>query len=123
VQLVGGDVEAHQLAGEVLGVDELVGELLLVALGGFEQPLQLLDAGGVGAHRRGGSPPRPHHLLHHLGELRRLAEQGTQLRQGVGQLGLRQPRRGGVAALGGDGRLGEGGAQAGRALKRCVSTG
>ena len=114
VELVGGHVEAHQLAGEVLGVDELVAELLLVALRRLEHALELLDARGVGAHGRGRRLPRAHHLLlHHLGELLRLAEQGAQLRQGFRQLGLRQLRRGGVAALGGEGRLREGGAQAG----------
>src|SRR6202023_2874010 len=54
-QLVGGDVEVHQPAALVLGVDEARGELLDVRLGRRQPPLELRGAGGaagVAAARR-----------------------------------------------------------------------
>src|SRR5436305_1212666 len=44
VELVGGDIEVHQPAALVLGVDQAGGELLDVRLGGGEPALQLGDA-------------------------------------------------------------------------------
>ena len=44
MELVGGDVEVHQPAALVLGVDQPGGELLDVRLGGGEPALQLGDA-------------------------------------------------------------------------------